>query len=71
MTGEGYITGISLDLSKTFTFKGKKHSFASASCPAPKGVKVAGFPFAKASFAFADGKKVSSTLNRSCKVRGK
>jgi hypothetical protein len=70
VTGEGFITGISLDLSKTFKFKGKKHSFASASCPAPKGVKVAGFPFAKASFAFADGKKLSSTLNRSCKARG-
>jgi hypothetical protein len=71
VTGEGFITGISLDLSKSFSFKGKKHFFASASCPAPKGVKVAGFPFAKASFSFADGNKVSSTLNRSCKVRGK
>jgi hypothetical protein len=71
VTGEGFITGISLDLSKSFKFKGKKHFFASASCPAPKGVRVAGFPFAKASFAFADGKKVSTTLSRSCKVRGK
>jgi hypothetical protein len=69
--GEGFITGISLDLSKSYSFHGKKHSFAAASCPAPKGVKVAGFAFAKASFAFTDGKKVSSTLNRSCKVRGK
>jgi hypothetical protein len=71
VTGEGFITGISLDLSKSFTFHGKKHSFAAASCPAPKGVRVAGFPFAKASFAFTDGKKVSTTLSRSCKVRGK
>ena len=38
------------------------------SCPAPKGVKVAGFPFAKASLSFSDGRKVSTTLNRSCKA---
>jgi hypothetical protein len=68
--GEGFITGISLDLSKTFKFKGKQHSFSAGSCPAPKGVNVAGFPFAKASFAFADGKKLETTLNRSCRVRG-
>jgi hypothetical protein len=67
--GEGYITGISLDLSKTFRYKGKKRSFASASCPAPKDVVVAGFSFAKASFSFADGTKLDSTLRRSCKVR--
>jgi hypothetical protein len=69
--GGGFITGISLDLSKSFTFKGKRHSFASGSCPAPKDVKIAGFPFAKASFAFGDGTKVSTVLNRSCKVKGK
>ncbi len=69
-TEGGYITGISLDLSKQFTSHGKKRSFLSASCPAPKGLHVAGFDFAKASFGFAGGKKLTSTLNRSCKVRG-
>ena len=57
--------------SKTFKSHGKKQSYVTGSCPAPKGVKVAGFPFAKASFAFSDGRKVNSTLNRSCSVRGK
>ncbi len=66
----GYITGISLNLSKTFKSKGKQRSYISASCPAPKGVKVAGFPFAKASLSFEGGQKVVSTLNRSCKARG-
>jgi hypothetical protein len=67
----GTITGISLSLGKTFKSHGKKQSYVTGSCPAPKGVKVAGFPFAKASLSFSDGRKVSSTLNRSCKVRGK
>ena len=67
----GAITGISLALSKTFKSHGKTQSYVTGSCPAPKGVKVAGFPFAKASLAFSDGRKVNSTLNRSCSVRGK
>jgi hypothetical protein len=70
-TSGGYITGITLDLFKTFSFKGKKRSFISATCPAPKGVNVAGFAFAKASFSFVGGQKINSTLNRSCTARGK
>jgi hypothetical protein len=64
----GTITGISLSLGKTFKAHGKKQSYVTGSCPAPKGVKVAGFPFAKASLSFSDGRKVSTTLNRSCKA---
>ena len=70
-TGGGYITGISLDLFKTFSSHGKKRSFISASCPAPKGFPSASFAFAKASFAFVGGKNLTSTLNRTCKVSGK
>jgi hypothetical protein len=66
----GYITGISLSLGKTFSSHGQRRSYLSASCPAPKGVKVASFPFAKASLSFIGGRKVSQTLNRSCKASG-
>jgi hypothetical protein len=66
----GSITGISLSLGKTFSSHGKRRSYISASCPAPKGVNVASFPFAKASLGFIGGKKVTTTLNRSCKARG-
>lgn len=69
-TSESSITGISLDLSKTYSFNGKKRSFVSASCPTPKGVKVAAFTFAKATFAFDGGTKLTSTLSRSCKSKG-
>jgi len=65
----GYITGLSLNLGRNFSYHGQKRSFLSASCPAPKGFPGASFPFAKASFGF--GKKtLTSTLTRSCKVRG-
>lgn len=64
------ITGISLDLGRNYTYRGKRHSYLSAGCPAPKGFPGALFPFAKAKLAFAGGKSVATTLTRSCKVRG-
>jgi hypothetical protein len=67
---DNLVTAIDLELHRTFTYKGKRRSYASAGCPAPKGLSVAPFPFAKASYAFAGGKKLSSTLTRSCRARG-
>jgi hypothetical protein len=67
---DNLVTAIDLELHRTFTYKGKRHSYASAGCPAPKGISVAPFPFARASYAFAGGKRLSSTLIRSCQPRG-
>jgi hypothetical protein len=67
----GYISAFNLSLGRTYTYKGEKLSYASASCPAPSGFPGATFPFAKAAYEFAGGVKVSSTLVRECKVRGK
>jgi len=66
----GYISAFSLALSRNYRFHGQKLSFASASCPAPEGFPGAPFPFAKASYAFADGRELNATLVRDCKVRG-
>ena len=66
----GYITAFSLALSRRYEVHGQQKSFASASCPAPKGFTRAPFPFAKASYSFADGRTLSAELNRDCKVRG-
>jgi hypothetical protein len=65
----GYISAFDLSLGATYTSHGKTLSYASASCPAPKGFPGASFPFAKASYVFADGTTLSSKLVRSCKVR--
>lgn len=65
-----FVTAIDLELHRTFTYKGRRRSFASAGCPAPKGLSVAPFPFARASYAFTGGKKLSSTLTRTCRARG-
>lgn len=67
----GYISAFDLSLGRQYTYKGEKLSYASASCPAPKGFPGATFPFAKAAYEFAGGLTVSSTLVRECRVRGK
>jgi hypothetical protein len=64
-----FITAIEMKLQRSFTYKGKRRSFASAGCPAPKGFGGASFPFAKASYGFVGGKRLSSTLVRSCGAR--
>jgi hypothetical protein len=66
----GYISAFSLSLSRKYESHGKQLSFASASCPAPKGFPGASFPFVKASYEFVDGRSLSATLTRDCKVRG-
>jgi hypothetical protein len=65
----GYVTGIEMKLSRRFRYRGETQSFISAGCPAPKGFPGASFPLARASFDFAGGRSLSSTLTRSCGVR--
>jgi hypothetical protein len=67
--GWGFITGLQLTLRRSFSWHGARHSFLSATCPAPKGFPGAVFPFVKTSFGFAN-QTLSSTLTRSCDVRG-
>ncbi len=66
----GYVKRISLSLHRNFTYRGRARSYLSAACAAPAGFPGATFPFAHASMTFDDGRTLSSTLTRSCKVRG-
>jgi hypothetical protein len=64
----GYVSGVSLTLKRQFRYHGKVRSFATAACPAPAGFTIATFPFARASFGFEDGRLLTSTMIRSCRV---
>jgi hypothetical protein len=66
----GYVVGIALRLFRRFDFHGQQRSYLSAACAAPPGFPSAVFPFARASMSFADGRTLSSTLTRGCKVGG-
>jgi hypothetical protein len=65
----GYLKKISLNLRRTFFYRGLKRSYLSAACAAPAGFSSAVFPFSRVSMAFADGRRLSSTLIRSCRVQ--
>jgi hypothetical protein len=65
----GNLTEVNMRLSRTFGYGGKKRSFISAGCPAPKGLSLAVFNLARTTFSFAGGNNISSTLTESCKVR--
>ncbi len=65
----GKLTGIELELSRRYTYKGERHSYLSAGCPTPKGVGAVSFPLARTSFSFEGGKSISGTILRRCEVR--
>jgi hypothetical protein len=66
----GYVVGVYLRLFRRYVFEGEQRSYLSAACAAPVGFPGAVFPFARASMTFEDGRRLSSTLTRSCKVSG-
>jgi hypothetical protein len=68
--GSGYVKGLSMTLGKTFSFHGRRHSYFSASCPAPDGVPRVSFQFARATLSFTGGKSVGHTMTRSCGAKG-
>jgi hypothetical protein len=65
----GYIKQISLNLRRTYVYRGRRHSYLGAECAAPAGFTVGIFPFARVGMAFEDGRQLASTLIRTCKVR--
>jgi hypothetical protein len=66
----GDLTGIQMNLSRKYHYKGESRSYISAGCPAPKGFNQASFHLARTSFSFTGGTQLSSTVSGSCKARG-
>jgi hypothetical protein len=64
------LSGIEMTLSRRYSYKGASRSYISAGCPAPKGVNLVSFPLARTSFSFADGRTLTTVLNRTCRARG-
>jgi hypothetical protein len=67
----GYISAFDLSLGARYRYHGQRMSYASAACPAPAGFTLATFPLARSSYVFEDGRTLSATLTRTCKVRGR
>ncbi|HSS33127.1 MAG TPA: hypothetical protein VLL27_07590 [Solirubrobacterales bacterium] len=65
----GFITGLRLNLGRSFRAGGQRRSYISAGCPAPAGFPGAVFPLARTSFTFSGGPNFTAVLTRNCKVR--
>lgn len=64
----GYVEQIKMTLKRIYTYRGQRRSYFNAACPAPRGFKTAFFPFAHASFHFAQALPLAITLSRPCAV---
>jgi hypothetical protein len=65
----GYVTDVSMSFGRRYTYAGQRRSFLSARCAAPLGLPGALFSFARGSFIFAGGQRLTMTLTRDCRVR--
>lgn len=65
----GYLKSIFLQMQRRYVYRGKRRAYLSASCSAARGFSSAIFPFARASMKFSDGRTLSATMTRTCRVR--
>ena len=66
-----YLTHFDMTLHRVYRYRGERRSYISAACAAPAGFPGALFPFAKATYGFDNGQRLTTTVVRSCRVRGK
>jgi hypothetical protein len=64
-----YLTKFRFVIGRHFTVDGRDQSFLMASCPAPKGLNGAVFPFARSVYRFMTTKTLRTTLVGGCHVR--
>ena len=65
-----YLTHFDMTLRRVYEYGGKQRSYVSAACPAPAGFRSALFPFARATYGFADGEAATTSVSGRCTVKG-
>ncbi|HEX5610074.1 MAG TPA: hypothetical protein VFX45_08285 [Solirubrobacterales bacterium] len=63
-----YLTHFDMTLHRTYEYRGQRRSYVSAACTAPAGFDSAVFPFARATYGFAAGGRLSLSVARVCHV---
>lgn len=58
-----------MNLSRRFRYRGQRRSYVSASCPIPKIFTAGQLSLARATFTLAHGRRISTTITRSCRAR--
>lgn len=65
----GHVTDIRMTIRRRYRHRGEARSFLSASCPAPRGFPGAVFTLARATYYFSDGRRTTTSLSRTCRVK--
>ncbi len=65
-----YLTHFDMTLHRIYDYRGQRHSYVSAACTAPAGFDTILFPFARATYGFASGQSLTTTVAQSCQVQG-
>ncbi len=65
-----YLTHFDMTLRRTYEYHGRERSYVSAACSAPAGFDTVVFPLARATYGFADGRSLTTSVARSCQVAG-
>ena len=63
-----YLTGFKMHLHRLYEHRGQRRSLVSASCGAPPGFSTAIFPFARATYSFANGQRLTLSEAATCRV---
>jgi hypothetical protein len=66
--GWAYLTHFDMTLHRIYRYGGQARSYVSAACTAPAGFDSALFPFARATYDFANGQSFTTSVARSCQV---
>lgn len=65
----GYVTGFDMTFHRRYRYRGRSHSFLSASCPAPAGIAEAPFRAARGTYYLSGGRVLTRVVTGSCRVR--
>ena len=64
-----HVANFQIDVARNFNHQGRKHSYLRASCPVPAHFTAGFLSFARATYSFQGGKKVTTESVRSCRAR--
>ena len=63
------LASFEMTLSRGFEYRGRRHSYLSASCPIPKALTAGFFSLARAGFRIAGGGHIGTAITRGCRGR--
>ena len=63
-----YLTHFDVELHRLYSYGGQRRSYVSAACSAPLGLNKVLFPFAKATYTFATGQRLTMSEAAVCRV---